>query len=78
MSETKEQRGVLSHWGNDLRQTFRTFAVPAGVSSMEAKLLLNHKIPGVSAGYINLEPLWPSLRKKQKKMARFFLKFRTP
>jgi hypothetical protein len=43
---------VLSHWGSDLRQTRRTVAVAAGIGDMEAHLLLNHKLRGVSAGYI--------------------------
>ena len=32
LTETKEGRDVLSKWGNDLRQTFRTIATAAGVS----------------------------------------------
>jgi len=52
MVETKEPRGRLSKWGNDLRQTYRTMAVEAGVSDLDVMLLMNHKIPGVSAGYI--------------------------
>src|SRR6202000_2646964 len=36
----------------DLRQTFRTVATAAGVSEFDAKLLMNHSIPGVKAGYV--------------------------
>jgi integrase len=46
MAETKEDRDILSKWGNDLRQTFRTVAASAGVSEVDAKLLMNHAIPG--------------------------------
>lgn len=49
--EQKEDRAALSKWGNDLRQTFRTIATPAGVSEFDARLLMNHAIPGVNAGY---------------------------
>jgi hypothetical protein len=45
--EQKEDRATLSKWGNDLRQSFRTIATAAGVSEFDAKLLMNHAIPGV-------------------------------
>jgi len=57
VSETKEDRDTLSKWGNDLRQTFRTIATGAGVSEFDAKLLMNHAVPGVNAGYITRHTL---------------------
>ena len=57
ITETKEDRGELSKWGNDLRQTFRTVATAAGVSEIDAKLLMNHAMPGVNAGYITRHKL---------------------
>jgi hypothetical protein len=57
LAETKEDRDELSKWGNDLRQTFRTIATAAGVSEIDAKLLMNHSIPGVNAGYITRHKL---------------------
>jgi integrase len=57
LAETKEDRQMLSKWGNDLRQTFRTIATTAGVSDIDAKLLMNHAIPGVNAGYITRHKL---------------------
>ncbi|MBR0706269.1 tyrosine-type recombinase/integrase [Bradyrhizobium liaoningense] len=57
LAEAKEDREVLSKWGNDLRQTFRTIATAAGVSEVDAKLLMNHAIPGVNAGYITRHKL---------------------
>ena len=47
----------MSKWGNDLRQTFRTIAAAAGVSEFDAKLLMNHSIPGVNAGYVTRHKL---------------------
>ena len=38
-------------------QTFRTIATSAGVSEFDAKLLMNHVIPGVNAGYITRHEL---------------------
>ncbi len=40
--EQKEGRDVLSKWGNDLRQSYRTLATMAGVSEFDARLLMNH------------------------------------
>jgi hypothetical protein len=62
--EQKEDRAILSKWGNDLRQSFRTIATAAGVSEFDAKLLMNHAIPGVNAGYITL--LEDHLRSQQQ------------
>jgi len=57
LAEQKEARRVLAKWGNDLRQTFRTLATSAGVSEFDARLLMNHAIPGVNAGYISRHKL---------------------
>ena len=53
----KEDRAVLSRWGNDLRQTYRTVAAHAGLSELDARLLMNHSAPGVNAGYITRQKL---------------------
>jgi integrase len=67
LAETKEDRDELSKWGNDLRQTFRTIATAAGVSEIDAKLLMNHAIPGVNAGYITRHKLLEDhLRRQQQ------------
>jgi hypothetical protein len=57
LSETKEDRADLAKWGNDLRQTFRTMATVAKVPSVDAKLLMNHAIPGVNEGYITRDKI---------------------
>ena len=70
MSETKEDREILSKWGNDLRQTFRTIATAASVSEIDAKLLMNHTIPGVNAGYITRHKLLEDhLRSQQQSIS---------
>ena len=43
--------------GQQRRQSFRTIATAAGVSEFDAKLLMNHTIPGVNAGYITRHKL---------------------
>ena len=55
--EHKEKRGMLSKWGNDLRQSYRTLAQAAGVSELDIHLLMNHSLPGVNAGYITRDRL---------------------
>lgn len=57
LSEQKEDRAELSKWGNDLRQSYRTLATVAGVSDVDAKLLMNHAIQGVNSGYITRHKL---------------------
>jgi len=55
--EHKEERDLLSKWGNDLRQSYRTLAQAAGVSELDVHLLMNHSLPGVNAGYITRDRL---------------------
>jgi site-specific recombinase XerD len=67
IAEIREDRDTLSKWGNDLRQSFRTMAVPARVSDFDAKLLMNHAILGVNEGYITRYKLLKNhLRREQQ------------
>lgn len=67
MHEQKEPRKRLSKWGNDLRQSYRTVAVTAGVSEIDCRLLMNHAIQGVNAGYITRHKLLEDhLRQQQQ------------
>ena len=68
--EHKEERSVLSKWGNDLRQSYRTLAQAAGVSELDVHLLMNHSLPGVNAGYITRDKLLRDhLRKQQERVS---------
>lgn len=68
--EHKEERDVLSKWGNELRQSFRTLAQSAGVSELDIHLLMNHSLPGVNAGYITRDKLLRDhLRKQQERIS---------
>lgn len=68
--ETKEARTVLSKWGNDLRQTYRTLAQIAEVSELDIHLLMNHSLRGVNAGYITRDKLLRGhLRKQQHRIS---------
>ena len=72
--EQKEERDVLSKWGNDLRQSFRTLAQMAGVSEFDARLLMNHALPGVNAGYITRHKLLEDhLRSQQQAVSKVLM-----
>ncbi|MGE3148131.1 MAG: hypothetical protein AB7K04_03600 [Pseudorhodoplanes sp.] len=64
--EHKEERDVLSKWGNDLRQSYRTIAQSVGVSKLDIHLLMNHSLPGVNEGYITRDKLLNDLLRKQQ------------
>ena len=57
LEEHKEDRAVVSHWGNDLRQSYRTLGQAAGLSEVDMHLLMNHAMPGINAGYITRNKL---------------------
>jgi integrase len=68
--EHKEERNVLSKWGNDLRQSYRTLAQAAGVSELDIHLLMNHSLPAVNAGYITRDRLLRDhLRQQQQRIS---------
>jgi integrase len=68
--EHKEERDVLSKWGNELRQSYRTLGQSAGVSELDIHLLMNHSLPGVNAGYITRDKLLRDhLRKQQERIS---------
>jgi integrase len=71
MAEHREYRQVLSKWGNDLRQTYRTMGQVAGASEIDMHLLMNHSLPGVNAGYITRAKLLSGhLRATQEKLSK--------
>lgn len=67
IEEHKEDRAtVLSHWGNDLRQSYRTLGQAAKVSEVDMHLLMN-SLPEVNAGYITRSKLMADhLRQQQE------------
>ncbi|MCI1755710.1 MAG: integrase arm-type DNA-binding domain-containing protein [Sphingobium sp.] len=79
MSEQREERSELSKWGNDLRQSYRTLATAAGLSEIDAKLLMNHAIPGVNSGYITRHKLLENhLRAQQQAISSVIFATVTP
>jgi integrase len=73
MVEHWERRDVLFKWGNDLRQSYRTLAQNAGLSDLDAHLLMNHSLPGVNAGYITRDKLTGHLRAEQQRLSKFIV-----
>lgn len=72
--EHKEDRDNLAKWGNELRQSYRTLAQPAGVSELDIHLLMNHSLPGVNAGYITRHRLLENhLREQQEKISQLIM-----
>jgi integrase len=75
IAEHKEDRKLLSKWGNDLRQSYRTLAQIAEVSALDVHLLMNHSLPGVNAGYITRDRLLGGhLRNQQERISAIVLK----
>jgi len=75
LEEHKENRAkVLSHWGNDLRQSYRTLGQVAEISDVDIHLLMNHSFPGVNAGYITRSKLMADhLRSQQEKISQLIV-----
>lgn len=72
--EQKEDRDVLSKYGNDLRQTFRTVGQAAEVSEIDIHILMNHSLQGVNAGYITKSALLEDhLRRQQERISQVTL-----
>ena len=72
--EQKEERDVLSKWGNDLRQTYRTIGQVASIPKLDIHLLMNHSIPGVNEGYITRDKLLNDLlRTQQEKLSKMIV-----
>jgi len=65
----KERRHVLSHWGGDLRQTYRGMAVLAGVDELSIRILMNHALGDVSTGYLTVAALRDHLREQQERVS---------
>ena len=49
---------------HQLRHTFRTTALEAGVDFQSVQLLMNHKLPGVSGNYVSRDRLMDHLREQ--------------
>ncbi len=66
----REHREVLSKFGTDLRQSFKTMSVECGIGELEAKILMNHKVDqDVHDGYATTPELREHLHKCQARIS---------
>lgn len=73
-AHSEDRDKVLSHWGNDLRQTYRTLGQAAEISDVDMHLLMNHSLPGINIGYITRAKLMSDhLRKQQEALSNFIV-----
>ena len=73
IAEHRERRTVLSHWGSDLRQTYRGMAVAAGVDELAIRILMNHAMRDVSEGYLTVGAIRDHLLACQEKVSRYIM-----
>jgi integrase len=52
--------------GHILRHTHRTFAQRIGTSAINARLLLDHKLPGIDDHYVHSHGMFEALLKDQQ------------
>jgi integrase len=72
--EQKEDREVLSKWGNDLRHTYRTIGQEVLLSPIDMHLLMNHSVKkDVNTGYITRSKLSDHLRASQQALSDFMI-----
>lgn len=69
--DTTEPRERLSHWGGDLRRTFKTLGLAVGLTELDTMILQNHALAGASRGYIVTPALWAHLTAQQAKLSRY-------
>lgn len=69
--DTTEPRERLSHWGGDLRRTFKTLGLAVGLTELDTMILQNHALAGASRGYIVTPALWAHLTAQQARLSRY-------
>lgn len=63
------ERGLPGETGHILRHTYRTIAKRVGVDQIDARLLLDHTVPGIDGVYIHSRALFDRLRATQETMS---------
>jgi integrase len=56
-----------------LRHSYASFAKAAGLGQMDIALLMNHKLPGVTGGYIQETTLIEHLKEAHDRVTRYIL-----
>ena len=66
---TWKERTLPSETGHILRHTYRTLAQRVGIDTIDARLLLDHKVPGIDGVYIHEKALFDRLLASQERMS---------
>jgi len=74
VTEPKETKNGLPQ-PHVLRHSYSTFAKAAGLHEADIALLLNHKLPGVTGGYIHGHAISEHLAKCQESVTEHILQF---
>lgn len=68
VTQVWKEKSLPSETGHILRHTYRTIAQRACIDKIEARLLLDHKVPGIDGVYIHEKALFDRLLATQKIM----------
>lgn len=68
-TSTWKERTLPSETGHILRHTYRTIAQRVGIDKIDARLLLDHKVPGIDGVYIHEKALFDRLLASQERMS---------
>ncbi|SDW51762.1 tyrosine-type recombinase/integrase [Roseicitreum antarcticum] len=63
-----KEKALPSETGHILRHTYRTVAQRAGIDRVNARLLLDHTVPGIDGVYIHERALFDTLLAEQERM----------
>jgi integrase len=72
------EKALPSETGHILRHTYRTIAQRVGIDRIEARLLLDHTVPGIEGVYIHEKALFDKLLSAQERMSEAILALLAP
>jgi integrase len=73
-----KEKALPSETGHILRHTYRTIAQRAGIDRVNARLLLDHTVPGIEGVYIHERALFDTLLAEQERMTAAILALLEP
>lgn len=73
-----KEKALPSETGHILRHTYRTVAQRAGIDRVNARLLLDHTVPGIDGVYIHERALFDTLLAEQERMTAALLALLEP
>jgi len=73
-----KEKTLPSETGHILRHTYRTVSQRIGIDHIDARLMLDHAVPGIDGVYIHEKALFDRLLETQDKMTEHLLALCTP